>query len=142
VVLWRRMDRFEDETPLPWLYGVAYRTISNRRRGAQRKLRLSERLRGLRSGEVESAEDVVVRREQDRVVLEAISKLRPADQEVLRLAAWEESTAPLIAEVVGCSVAAAEQRLHRAKRRLTKVLSSSSMSIVPAPTIDEGGGRI
>ena len=141
VVLWRRMDRFEDEAPLPWLYSVAYRAISNRRRGTQRRLRLSEQLRGLGNGEAEPAEDVVVRREQDRVVLEAISKLRPADQEVLRLAAWEESSAPLIAEVVGCSVPAAEQRLHRAKRRLAKVLSSPFESIVPAPTIKEGGRR-
>ncbi len=142
VVLWRRMERFEDEAPLPWLYSVAYRSISNRRRSAQHRRRLSERLRGMRHDEAEPAEDVVVRREQDRVVLEAISKLRPADQEVLRLAAWEESSAPLIAEVVGCSVAAAEQRVHRAKRRLARVLSSSFKSIVSAPvSIEEGGGR-
>ncbi len=141
VVLWRRMDRFEDEAPLPWLYSVAYRAISNRRRGAQRRLRLSERLRGLRNGEAEPAEDVVVRREQDRAVLEAISKLRPADQEVLRLTLWEESSPTEIAVVLGISRTAVDQRYARAKRRLAKVLSSPFKSIVPAPTIEEGGGR-
>ena len=40
VVLWRRIDRFEDENPLSWLYGVAYRTIANRRRSTQRRFRL------------------------------------------------------------------------------------------------------
>ena len=33
------------------------------------------------------------------------------------LSAWEELTGPEIAQALGLSVAAAEQRLHRAKRR-------------------------
>ncbi len=94
------------------------------------------------NGEAEPAEDVVVRREQDRVVLEAISKLRPADQEVLRLTLWEESSPTEIAVVLGISRTAVDQRYARAKRRLAKVLSSSFKSIVSAPvSIEEGGGR-
>ena len=140
LVLWRRMERFDDEAPLPWLYGVAHRTVANRRRGLQRRIRLGERLRWLRPDQAEPAEDLVVRREQDRAVLEAMLRLRATDQEVLRLAAWEGPTAPQIADAVGCSVAAAEQRVHRAKRRLARAVSSSSIvpSRLPA---EEGGGR-
>ncbi len=141
VVLWCRMDSFDDESPLPWLYSVAYRAIANRRRGTRRKVRLSERLRGLGTDNAEATEVVVVRREQDRVVLQAISKLSPADQQVLRLAAWEELTAPDIAKAVGISVSAAEQRLHRAKKRLAKVLSSSYETIVSvSPSSQEREG--
>lgn len=141
VVLWRRIDRFDDESPLPWLYSVAYRAIANRRRGIQRKARLSERLRGLGGNAAEGADIVVVRREQDSVVLQAIAKLSPADQQVLCLAAWEELTAQDIAKVVGISVSAAEQRLHRAKKRLAKVLSLSLNSIVSVPpSLQEGEG--
>ncbi|MBK5266681.1 MAG: sigma-70 family RNA polymerase sigma factor [Acidimicrobiia bacterium] len=78
-------------------------------------------------------EDIVVRREQDRLIVEAITRLRPMDQQVLRLAAWEGLPASGIAKVIGCSPAAAEQRLHRAKKRLAKVVSPSFAS-VPFPT--------
>jgi RNA polymerase sigma-70 factor (ECF subfamily) len=44
--------------------------------------------------------------------------MRPKDREVLRLAAWEELSNESIAVVLGCSIEAAAQRLHRAKRRL------------------------
>ncbi|MGB5433796.1 MAG: sigma factor, partial [Acidimicrobiia bacterium] len=32
AVLWRKMDRFDPESPLPWLYRVALGLIKNRRR--------------------------------------------------------------------------------------------------------------
>ena len=141
-VLWRKIDTVEDQDAAPWLYGVAYRTISNRWRGLKRQRKLRERLSGLGTRTQEAVDTVVVRRDEDRRVLEAIARLKPADQEVLRLSAWEELSAPQIAEVVGCSVSAAEQRLHRAKKRLAKVLSPSlepSVAIHPLPA--EEGGR-
>ena len=58
-----------------------------------------------------------MREELDRV-LEAASHLSDRDQEILRLAAWEGLSHRQLAEVFGCSVAAVDQRLHRAKRRL------------------------
>jgi RNA polymerase sigma-70 factor (ECF subfamily) len=70
-----------------------------------------------------------------------MSTLSPTDQEVLRLAAWEELSAPLIAEAMGCSVAAAEQRVHRAKKRLGRAMPSSIDSPVPAPLPIQEGGR-
>ncbi len=92
VVLWRRIDRFDDEMPLPWLYGVAYRTIANRRRSTQRRFRLVEKLRGVRRRAAEAAEDVVVRRERDRVVIDAMSRLSPTDPEHLEaLFVWVDS---------------------------------------------------
>ena len=65
-------------------------------------------------------ETVVVRRAEDRRVLEAVGRLRPADQEILRLAGWEEMPHADIAEVLGISAAAVDQRFHRAKRRLAR----------------------
>ncbi len=142
TVLWRRLDGIDEESAIAWLYGVAHRTITNRWRSNSRRNRLRERLGGLGSETSEPIDTVVVRRDEDRRVFEATAKLKPADQEVLRLSAWEELGAPQIAEVVGCSVAAAEQRLHRAKKRPAKVLSpslDSSVAIHPLPA--EEGGR-
>ena len=55
-------------------------------------------------------------------VLRALDSLQPDDQEILRLAAWEELTSAQIAEVLGCSRGAAKVRLHRARQRLTAAL--------------------
>ena len=43
-----------------------------------------------------------------------------ATAEVLSLAAWEGLPHSEIAEVLGCSIAAVDQRLHRAKQRLAR----------------------
>jgi RNA polymerase sigma factor (sigma-70 family) len=142
TVLWRKLDGIEEESTIAWLYGVAHRTITNRWRGNSRRNRLRERLDGLGVETSVPIDAVVVRRDEDRKVFDALARLKPGDQEVLRLSAWEELSAPQIAEVVGCSVSAAEQRLHRAKKRLAKVLSpslESSVAIQPLPA--EEGGR-
>jgi RNA polymerase sigma-70 factor (ECF subfamily) len=142
TVLWRKLDGIDEESTIAWLYGVAHRTISNRWRGNSRRNRLRERLDGFGAETSEPIDTVVVRRDEDRKVLDAMTKLRPADQEVLRLSAWEELDAPQIAEVVGCSVSAAEQRLHRAKKRLGRILSPSlEPSVTTHPLTAEQGGR-
>ena len=142
TVLSRKLDGVEEESTIAWLYGVAHRTISNRWRSNSRRNRLRERLDGLGVESSEPIDAVVVRRDEDQKVFEALAGLKPADQEVLRLSAWEELSAPQIAEVVGCSVSAAEQRLHRAKKRLAKVLSPSlEPSVATQPLPAEEGGR-
>ena len=142
TVLWRKLDGIDEESTIAWLYGVAHRTISNRWRGNSRRNRLRERLDGLGAETSEPIDTVVVRRDEDRTVFDAMATLKPADQEVLRLSAWEELSAPQIAEVVGCSVSAAEQRLHRAKKRLAKILTPSlEPSIAIHPLTAEEGGR-
>jgi len=141
TVLWRKIDAIEEESTIAWLYGVAHRTISNRWRGNSRRSRLRERLDGLGAETSEPIDTVVIRREEDRTVFDAVARLKPADQEILRLSVWEELGAPQIAVVVGCSVAAAEQRLHRAKKRLGKILSPSlEPSIATHPLTAEQGG--
>ena len=142
TVLWRKLDGIEEESTIAWLYGVAHRTINNRWRSNSRRNRLRERLDGLGGETSEPIDAVVVRRDEDRKVFDAMARLGPADQEVLRLSAWEELSAPQIAEVVGCSVSAAEQRLHRARKRLGKILSPSlEPSVAIQPLTPEEGGR-
>ncbi|CAM5723939.1 RNA polymerase sigma factor 70 region 4 type 2 domain-containing protein OS=Streptomyces fumanus OX=67302 GN=GCM10018772_71120 PE=4 SV=1 [Streptomyces fumanus] len=49
---------------------------------------------------------------------EALTRLSPGDQEVLRLTAWEELGVDEVAAALGCGSRAAAMRLHRARRRL------------------------
>ncbi len=63
---------------------------------------------------------IVVRRAEYDAVIEAASRLSPQDREILSLAAWEGLPHRAIAQVLGCSIAAVDQRLHRAKQRLAR----------------------
>ncbi|MFJ8864091.1 RNA polymerase sigma factor [Streptomyces sp. NPDC102451] len=121
LTAWRRFDQMPAE-PLPWLYGVARRVLANDRRAGQRRTDLQDRLadepRPHDSGYVE---EVIARTD----VAQAFDRLGGDDQEVLRLALWEELTPAEIAHVLGQKPVPVRVRLHRARRRLRKQLNSS-----------------
>lgn len=121
LVAWRRLDDVPDgEAALGWLYGVARRVLANEFRRARRWRRLRTRLRSGEPAPEETPEVVVVRREQDQMMLAALARLRPGDQELLRLVWWEELSHAEIAELKGCSTQAASQRIHRATLRAAR----------------------
>jgi RNA polymerase sigma-70 factor (ECF subfamily) len=120
LVVWRRLDEVPDE-PRAWLLGVARRVLANQRRSFRRQRSLAERI------SVERPIAVASEVEGDPV-LEALSKLRSADQEVLLLVAWDGLTSAEAACVVGCSAVAVRLRLHRARRRLAHLLATDEAS--------------
>ena len=118
TIAWRRLAEVPDgDAALPWLYGVARRVLANQRRGNRRRADLSARLRG-QGSLAPDVEGEVVAGDERRTVLAALERLRPADQEILRLAVWEELPHRDIAGVVGCSESSVAVRLHRARSRL------------------------
>ena len=142
TVLWRKMDAFDPAAPLPWLYNVALGTIRNRHRATRRSVALTRKISGTHSTTGTSAPEVViVRNEQDEEALKTLARLREPDQEVIRLSIWEEMSAREIGLVLGCSTSAAEQRLHRAKKRLARMLlpSSNYRSDASPQPLEEGG---
>ena len=142
TVLWRKMDTFDPESPLPWLYRVALGHIRNRRRSGKRTMALVTKLGSARTRTEAPVDVIVVQREQDRALIRSLGRLGDSDQEVLRLSIWEEMTAKDIGLVVGCSTSAAEQRLHRAKKHLAQKLSPSLQRTSPSPQSFEEGGRL
>ncbi len=124
VTAWRRLEDVPDAAQLPWLYGIAKRVIANHRRSLKRQARLGERLRSQPADFVPDADVPVVRREEDRLVLAALERLSPLDQEVLRLRAWEEMSSAEIGTVMGITAAAVDMRLTRARRRMERSLRS------------------
>lgn len=138
LVAWRRIDDVpRGEETLLWLYGVAGNVAAHQRRSVARGLRLETRLRSVATNRVDGPEPQVVRRAEYDRVLAATAKLRPADQEILRLAAWEELPHDQISRLLGCSLAAVDQRLHRAKKRLAKEYRRSHAP--GGPQTEEGG---
>ena len=142
TVLWRKMDACDPDAPLPWLYNVALGTIRNRHRATRRFTALTRKIGVTQPTSGSPAPDVfIVRNEQDEEALRNLTRLRESDREVIRLAIWEEMSAREIGLVIGCSTSAAEQRLHRAKKRLAKKLSPTTVhrsDASPQP-LEEGG---
>ena len=121
LVLWRQRDRVPDST-LPWLYGVARHVVANRRRAARRRDALDSRVEVEESTAPTYALDPADEVAERDGVLVALSRLRPADAELLMLVAWEELDPSEAAASLGCSRAAFAIRLHRARRHLVKEL--------------------
>ena len=141
LVAWRRLDQIPVDAELPWLYGVARHVVMNHQRRGRRWLRLRAKVLATETHAAPDVETQVIRRAEDRQVLESLAKLRPADQELLRLRAWEELSSIEIATALGISPEAVDMRLTRAKRRLATVLSASgySCSSVPMPRANRNG---
>ena len=121
AIAWRRIDEIPPGQPArPWLFVVAKRVLHRRWRSTHRWRRLVTRAAAMPGSRFPDPETVVVQRAEYDAVLEAASRLSARDREVLSLAAWEGLPHREIAEVLGCSIAAVDQRLHRAKQRLAQ----------------------
>jgi RNA polymerase sigma factor (sigma-70 family) len=74
-------------------------------------------------------------------VMEAAGRLRPQEQEILRLSLWEHLSHDDIGTVLGIEPNAAKQRLHRARKALdrehTRLTRTQRFRITPAA--NEGG---
>ncbi len=140
AVAWRRFDEMPTgDATLPWLYGVAYRVVSDHRRGQGRRSRLSARLRGLNPTPTDAPDSQLVQRQDYELVLASLDRLRPIDQEVLRLAVWEELSHGEIAAAFNIKVETVRQRFHRAKRALLKEFESAGGTVPNPPVAQEGG---
>jgi RNA polymerase sigma-70 factor, ECF subfamily len=115
LVAWRRLERVPDNA-LPWLYGVARRTLANQRRAQNRRGALVERLAfELPASKPDSP---------DSRVFEALAMLSEGERELVMLIAWEGLTPGEAAVALGSSAVATRVRLHRARTRLAAALSA------------------
>lgn len=144
LIAWRRRAIAPDEPDLrPWLFKVARNVLRNHHRGAARRMRLHERLRA--HGTTDVVKQPPEQSDTDAVLRWALTRLREPDREILRLTAWEGCTTDELATVLGCSANVAAVRLHRARRRLRKVLAElppdAAANATPTVTTARGPRR-
>ena len=129
LIAWRRIDEVPDSAALPWLYGVARRTLANQRRGQRRRSDLVDHVRAHAwppaTPDAATGDDVPL--------LAAMQSLSECDQEALRLIAWEDLAPREAARVLGCRPATFRVRLHRARRRLAGALGETAPDTSPTP---------
>ncbi|MEU9989224.1 sigma-70 family RNA polymerase sigma factor [Streptomyces sp. NPDC048045] len=132
TVAWRRRTDLP-ASPLPWLYGVARNCLANAVRGYGRRRRLVDRMGNDEAAHGRHIVDSPDAEAPGAWVHEALARLSPADQEVLRLAAWEELGADDIAVALGCGSRAAAMRLHRARSRLRAEIDRMRPAVAALP---------
>jgi RNA polymerase sigma factor (sigma-70 family) len=113
-IAWRRLDEVPEDDPLPWLYAVAHNLWRNQTRQDRRRRELLARFRLPRPPEA-GADPAGL---EPGVLRAALASLSEADQEVLRLVAWDGLSPAELAVALRCSRVAARTRLHRARGRL------------------------
>ncbi|MBI4942797.1 MAG: sigma-70 family RNA polymerase sigma factor [Actinobacteria bacterium] len=127
-VAWRRRDEVPEE-PLPWLYRVAHHEVLHSRRGEARRARNAQAAvehLGPEQTAADMGEHVADRLDSRALIRPALDLLPDADQELLRLWAWEGLEPQEIAYVLGCTRGATRVRLHRALRRLRRAVLAAA----------------
>lgn len=119
LVAWRRLDEVRQlDHALPWLYAVAWRVHSNQQRSTRRRDALVSRL----GSDPTSPSPATAPSDENEQVRQALARLAPRNQEILRLHCWENLNRTEIAAVLGISINAVTVRLHRARKALAAEL--------------------
>ncbi len=121
LVAWRRLDEVPTRI-LPWLYGVARKTVANQLRATDRYARLTERVGALTPAQPAGASGVEAAVVASTTIAASFDRLDADDREVLTLVAWEGLSSRDASAVLGCGVPAVTMRLSRARRRLRAAL--------------------
>jgi RNA polymerase sigma-70 factor, ECF subfamily len=127
LAAWRNLDALPP-TPLPWLYRAAAFELGHVRRRIGQERRLTSMTTEPAPHMLDPADAVT---DADEWAT-AFRLLGESDKEVLRLVAWEGVSPAEGAFVFGCSVSSFKVRLHRARRRLVRLLEANNRSIAPS----------
>ncbi|WP_336923132.1 RNA polymerase sigma factor [Aquipuribacter sp. SD81] len=137
---WRRRADVElvHDSVLPWLYGVARRTVQRRTRTTLRHRRLLSRIATEQHGatgvpvtaeaaasHADHADGVAARIDDEaelRRLRSALSRLGRRDQEVLLLCVWQQLDTAAAAVALAVPVGTVKSRLSRARARLRHAL--------------------
>ena len=116
-VAWERA-RAGQELTLPWLYVVARNLVGREyRRAARTPTQFLDAAGAVTEGFASSDRALDVRA--------ALSRLKPAERELLFMAYWEDLTPDEMAEILGCRVPTLWVRLNRARNALRKRLGAA-----------------
>ena len=140
LIAWRRIDQVpEGPDAVIWLYRTARGVVSNAWRSALRQKNLNRKLDSLGLDMVPTTDELVILRSDADQILCALSRLRTKEQEILRLAEWENLLPREIAGVLGISPEAARQRLSRARAGLARQYNRLYSDPPSHPIAQKGG---
>jgi RNA polymerase sigma factor (sigma-70 family) len=125
---WRSRHRLkvQNDSVLPWLYGIATNVCRRQRRTLVRRWRAMRRLPP-ELDEPDPAEQVAERLDDERRmsdVLAVIDRLPAGERDVVLLVIWEELDYQSAAAALRIPIGTVRSRLNRARRRLSTSLAA------------------
>ncbi len=117
AIAWQKLERVP-EPPRPWLLATARRVSANHLRARRKQIANEDPLMEFDAFHPSGTEHV----ERRRDLVAALKELPPLDREAMLLVTWYDLSHAEAAGVMGCSSTAFAVRLHRARRRLARVL--------------------
>lgn len=142
LTIWRKIDQAPaDDAALRWVYRISFLVLTNHWRRKGRTKKLESRLEAVGVIPDTPVHDQIVMRQELVDVMAAVSRLRPKDQEILRLSLWEHLSHDDIGAVLDIEPNAARQRLHRARKALVREHDRRTRRAKPhtSPAAQEGG---
>ena len=138
---WRRRGEVElvDDVILPWLYGVARRTVQHRLRTTLRHRRALSRLPAA-DPSPDHADEVAARLDDQRrlaALRQAVTTLRPAERDVFVLCVWQGLDYASAAVALGVPVGTVRSRLSRARARLQSATAFRPPAADPSPIVPQ-----
>jgi RNA polymerase sigma-70 factor (ECF subfamily) len=131
-VAWRRLDAIPPEPDdALWFYGVARNVVSQDARARNRRSSLVTRLSS--SPPSQAADDDPEDSDTSARIRELITHLKPLDQEIVRLVAWESLNHAEVAQILECSPNTVAIRWHRSIERLRRAMEPAAGAELEIP---------
>ena len=120
----KKADRF-----WAWLYGIAFNKIRSHygRQWRHKTISLSEISREVATEDSQSALADMVNQELKQIVLRSMRELAPRHRAILTMRCYKEMPYSEIAKLMGCTEFGAQSLFYRAKKALSKKLSSHGL---------------
>ncbi len=136
LTAWRRSHLLprEPEPARMWLFGIARNVLTNSERSERRRHNLADRLRGA----LATAPDEVRPADDGAEVRDAISRLQPAQAELVRLIHWDGFTVAAAGELLGISASTARTRYLKARMDLRAALTTPTTTPLPGQQSTSG----
>jgi RNA polymerase sigma factor (sigma-70 family) len=126
AVAWQKRRRIPRDAERAWLFGVARKETLRRGRSSARGSMLYARLLAERPIDVADHSDGVSARID---VYRALASLRATDRDILLTTLWTDLKPAEVAAVLGLSRSTYAVKLHRARRRLVRVLDDAGSGL-------------
>ena len=125
--MWKNSDKYKEKgTFNAWIRTISANLSKDYLKSSQKKL--SDNSTGdetvlslVKDGRV-SPEDLVLQKERQKMVSEAINKLKPKFKEVIMLYEIENKTYEEISQQLKCPIGTVKSRLYNAKKELAEML--------------------
>ncbi len=123
----RGAARFEGKSSFrTFLFGIAHNVLREYLRQKNRRQQVDE-LTSVQDLELEP-HHLMVRSQEERLLLSALRRLPIADQTLLELFYWEDLTGPALAEILAVPEGTIRSRLRKARQRLEEQLQRVAQS--------------